>query len=150
MARGNINNLIPNSERTPEELREITRKGGKKSGESRRRKRDLKKNLETLFAMQAPDNMKKAFKKQGLDIPEDATFEELLTTSMIAKAIAGDARMVSLILEVTGERHSDKLKEREIALKEKQIADTKSEAIQKLDEILEGLQIEAEADAKTE
>ena len=36
-------NLIPNSERSPEELREMGRKGGIKSGESRRRKRDMVK-----------------------------------------------------------------------------------------------------------
>ena len=36
-------NLIPNSERSPDELREMGRKGGIKSGESRRRKRDLEK-----------------------------------------------------------------------------------------------------------
>ena len=34
-------NLIPNSERTPEELREMGRKGGIKSGESRRKKKEL-------------------------------------------------------------------------------------------------------------
>lgn len=38
-----MGNLIPNSERTPEELREMGRKGGIKSGESRRRKRELLK-----------------------------------------------------------------------------------------------------------
>jgi|GEM_PF-2684997 len=37
-ARGN---LIPNSDRSPEQLREMGRKGGIKSGEARRRKRDL-------------------------------------------------------------------------------------------------------------
>ena len=35
-------NLIPNSERSPEELREIGRKGGIKSGESRRRNKRLR------------------------------------------------------------------------------------------------------------
>ena len=35
----NEKNLIPNSERTPEELREITRKGGIASGEARRKKK---------------------------------------------------------------------------------------------------------------
>lgn len=39
----NTQNLIPNSERSPEELREMGRKGGIKSGESRRRNRDIKK-----------------------------------------------------------------------------------------------------------
>lgn len=37
-------NLIPNCERSHEELREMGRKGGIKSGESRRRKRDLQKS----------------------------------------------------------------------------------------------------------
>ena len=35
-------NLIPNSERSPEELREMGRKGGIKSGESRRRNKRLR------------------------------------------------------------------------------------------------------------
>lgn len=35
----NDHNLIPNSERSPEELREMGRKGGIKSGESRRKTR---------------------------------------------------------------------------------------------------------------
>lgn len=39
----NTQNLIPNSKRSPEELREMGRKGGIKSGESRRRNRELKK-----------------------------------------------------------------------------------------------------------
>ncbi len=46
MPRGNADNLIPNSKRSPEELREMTRKGGIASGEARRRKSDLRK----LFA----------------------------------------------------------------------------------------------------
>lgn len=36
-------NLIPNKERSPSELREMGRKGGIKSGEVRRKKRDIKK-----------------------------------------------------------------------------------------------------------
>ena len=44
----NDENLIPNSERSPEELREMGRKGGIKSGESRRRKRDQKKVAELM------------------------------------------------------------------------------------------------------
>lgn len=44
----NEDNLIPNSERSPEELREMGRKGGIRSGESRRRKRDQKKTAELM------------------------------------------------------------------------------------------------------
>lgn len=49
----NEKNLIPNSERTPSELREITSKGGKKSGESRRRKKTMKQVMEMLLQMPA-------------------------------------------------------------------------------------------------
>ena len=41
-------NLIPNSERSPEELREMGRKGGIKSGEARRKKRDQEKTVQML------------------------------------------------------------------------------------------------------
>lgn len=49
----NEKNLIPNSERTPNELREITSKGGKKSGESRRRKKTMKQVMDMLLQMPA-------------------------------------------------------------------------------------------------
>ena len=42
-------NLIPNTERSPNELREMGRKGGIKSGESRRKKRDLQKSAKIWF-----------------------------------------------------------------------------------------------------
>lgn len=38
-------NLIPNHERSPEELREMGRKGGIASGESRRRKKKLQQEM---------------------------------------------------------------------------------------------------------
>ena len=42
----NEENLIPNSQRTPEELREMCSKGGKKSGESRKRKKQMKQIMD--------------------------------------------------------------------------------------------------------
>ena len=44
----NEDNLIPNSERSPEELREMGRKGGIRSGESRRRKKRMRESAELL------------------------------------------------------------------------------------------------------
>lgn len=41
---GKNNDLIPNNERSPEELREMGRKGGIASGRARRKKRDLQKS----------------------------------------------------------------------------------------------------------
>lgn len=48
MRGGNVaneQNLIPNSERTPEELKRMTRNGGIASGIARRRKKTLKEEL---------------------------------------------------------------------------------------------------------
>ena len=144
----NEQNLKPIS--SEKEAREKGRKGGKASGEARRRKKSMKESFETLFAMQTSDKFIKAFKKQGMDVPEDLTNEQALALSMMAKSIAGDARMVSLVMDIMGEKHSDKMKERELDLKEKQASDLKSEAISRLDEILKGLKDEAEADEETE
>lgn len=43
-------NLIPLNERTKDEQREIAKKGGVASGESRRRKRDIKDTLDILLS----------------------------------------------------------------------------------------------------
>lgn len=45
-------NLIPNTERSPEELREMGRKGGIALGKVRRRKRDLQKLVKMLIDKQ--------------------------------------------------------------------------------------------------
>ena len=45
----NEQNLIPNSERTPSELREQTRKGGINSGKARKRKADLRKMAQEVL-----------------------------------------------------------------------------------------------------
>ena len=44
----NDSNLIPNTERSPSELREMGRKGGIKSGESRRRKKRQREIMKLL------------------------------------------------------------------------------------------------------
>lgn len=47
----NEQNLIKNSERTPSELREIGKKGGIASGKSRRKRKAMKEQLETILSM---------------------------------------------------------------------------------------------------
>ena len=60
----NDHNLIPNSERSPEELREMGRKGGIKSGESRIKTRDLRKRAKVWFKVF--DDLE----KQGINLGE--------------------------------------------------------------------------------
>lgn len=66
----NDNNLIPNSERSPEELREMGRKGGIKSGESRRKTRDQLKMaklwLEVFNELESKDKARAKQVHKGL------------------------------------------------------------------------------------
>lgn len=54
----NDSNLIPNTERSPEELREMGRKGGIASGKSRRKKRELQKLAKMLLDEQIAESFK--------------------------------------------------------------------------------------------
>ena len=54
----NEKNLIPNHERSPEELREMGRKGGIASGKARRRKRGLQKLARMLLDKQVAESFK--------------------------------------------------------------------------------------------
>ena len=54
----NDSNLIPNTERSPEELREMGRKGGIASGKSRRKKRELQKLAQMLLDEQIAESFK--------------------------------------------------------------------------------------------
>ena len=53
----NSSNLIPNTERTPEELREMGRRGGIASGKARRKKKKRQQEVRLFF--QVFDEMEK-------------------------------------------------------------------------------------------
>ena len=59
----NEKNLIPNSERTPSELREITKKGGIKSREVRRQKKTRPQKAKIRAENPAPTTAKKKLTK---------------------------------------------------------------------------------------
>ena len=65
-------NLIPNSERSPSELREMGRKGGIKSGEVRRRKRDMLKMAKLWGKVFEAEATKEARAKREKALKESA------------------------------------------------------------------------------
>ena len=79
----NEQNLIKNSERTPSELREITKKGGIASGESRRKKATMLSVLEKTLD----------------EAPKDSnlTYRELATLGLIKGATEGNAKNYEII-----------------------------------------------------
>jgi len=116
----NNNNLKPPfNELTPEEHREIAKKGGKASVESRKKKKKEKDLLKMLLELPIKDKeIINRLKKLGID-------ESLLTNEMLAiyslfkQVTKGDMQAIKYMDEKIGNSPLLKLKEREIELKEK-------------------------------
>lgn len=87
-------NLKSIADRPPEEARAIRSKGGKKSGETRRRKRDTKALYRAILSMriQTTADMKKALKKVGYDarIQGEPSVEEVIGMVIASQAMQGD------------------------------------------------------------
>ena len=108
MAKGH-ENLIPANLRTKEELREITRKGGIKSGETRRRKKmmaDIVKHQ--VYEMELPEVLARSLQEQGIDANE-WNHANVMVRSMIARAESGDVSAYNTILAMLGEKPKEKV-----------------------------------------
>lgn len=119
-------NLIPNSERTPEELREMTRKGGIASGKARRKKANLRKAFETILQAEvASPNVKKQLEELGFD----STNEMALAMVMMQKAMKGNVRAFEQISKLTTTDAKDSLdkKEQKERIKSLQIKNKREE-----------------------
>ncbi|HBI63030.1 MAG TPA: hypothetical protein DDY31_17800 [Lachnospiraceae bacterium] len=96
----NSKNLIPFSKRSVNEARECGRKGGKKSGEVRRKKADFRKTLNLLLTTE-------------IDSPEwtpilnalglDSTLEAALNMAMIKEGLAGNVKAYEAVAKYSGQ-----------------------------------------------
>ena len=106
----NEKNLIPNSQRTPEELRAMTRKGGINSGKARRKKANLKKAFEAILEADVKsDKIKQQLESMGFE----ATNEMALAMVMMQKAMKGDVRAFEQISKLTSIDTKDSLDKKE-------------------------------------
>lgn len=97
--RGNAKNLVPNSQRTPRELRKITRKGGIASGKARREKRDRMQQAQMILKLAVKDP-EIADKLDEMGIPsDDRTIETAMDVSMASKAIKKGDPMAYRVLK---------------------------------------------------
>lgn len=131
----NDENLIPITKRTKNEQREITSKGGKKSGEVRRKKRDMKACMEMLLQM-SPGTQEdySILAAVGVNI-NTITNDELnnllvVNAALLNKAKNGDVTAFREIRNILGEDNSSaelELKKKELKLKEYSIQKTESD-----------------------
>ena len=134
----NEKNLIPFSERSESEVREFNSKGGKASGETRRRKRDMKQKMKALLELPAAANDREQLEALGIS-PDDMDNEMVLVMSMFLSAAQGDTKAFDRVIQILGKdiAHEElALKKRELKLKEKASSEGDSAALSKLDEVL--------------
>lgn len=105
----NEKNLKKNSERTPSELREMTRKGGIKSGEARRNKKTMREALEMLmFDVEVDEAAKDKLRGAGIS-EKDFNNQMLITLGLMKKAREGDVQAYNAICSMIGEKPADKI-----------------------------------------
>ena len=103
----NEQNLIPFSERTEKEQREIQRKGGIQSGVARRRKRTLKQAVEMVMSLPVSDPKVKAkLKKMGIT-DDESDNQTAVIVGLMARGMKGDPKASALLFELLDDEHSN-------------------------------------------
>lgn len=102
MARGNEKNLIRNSDRTPEELRAMTSKGGIASGVARKRYKSMRECAKACLQMQLLDEdaIKGELAKRGLE----TTGGQAVVLAQLIKANQGDTDAAKFVRDTAGEK----------------------------------------------
>lgn len=97
-------NLIPTSQRSKSEARELGQKGGKKSGEARRAKKLFRETCELLLSMDCKiSSLKEHMSKMG--IPEnEQTNQMAITISMLKSALEGNVQAFKELRDTMGEK----------------------------------------------
>lgn len=109
MGKGRKENLINPKDRTSEELRAMTRKGGIKSGEARRRKKTMREALEMMmYQTELNEQTKQMLEAEGIS-RDEMNHQMVITRSLIAKAESGDVQAYNAICAMIGEKPAEKM-----------------------------------------
>ena len=110
MANDGIDNLIPMTELTEDEQREMARKGGIESGKARREKRDRKQIASELLDLTVSgagiDKIKKFFNIKGVEL---TAYDTMFLSCMMKAMQKGDANALEKLLKIAGEQFTELL-----------------------------------------
>lgn len=120
----NDKNLVPFTERSESEVREINSRGGKKSGETRRRKKALKSLMNDLLSSDiVNDDIYNSTVDMGFGT--DPTYGAAVVAAMVRQAALGDTKAFNAIVDLIGEGSSGervKLQKKQVELQERKLA----------------------------
>lgn len=114
MPRDGTKNLKPVTERTKDEARAISSKGGKASGIARRKKADLKKAFETLLSLDVTDSK---IKKQLEEMGMAGNNEALLAFATFQQAVKGNQKATENIIKLTNTKDKYDIQEQKERIK---------------------------------
>lgn len=109
--RYNMQNLVPNSERTPEERRRNASKAGKASAEARRGKKNLQQLLNTMLSTPATPEMVAMAQSLGIDAKDADTLYDALNVAIVKRALSGDGYAYQLIRDSAGDSPTKKVEQ---------------------------------------
>ena len=93
----NDENLIPMPQRSESERRELARKGGKASGEARRRKASMRERLEQILDMPVRKGKMEDFKNLEDASGKNMTVQDAVLLTTVKKALKGDMRAIDFL-----------------------------------------------------
>ncbi len=129
----NDKNLIPFGNRTESELRKIAQKGGKKSGETRRRKKTMKQTMDLLLSLPAnsTDDLNILYEFGinfgALDENQLADINNMLVVNaaLLKRAKNGDVKAIKELRQIIQDdayiQHRIKLEKEELKLKKQKL-----------------------------
>ena len=136
MAKRKEDNLIPNNERSPIEVRENGRKGGVASGEARRRKKSMRELAKIVNSLPlSPKN--KAQMPEGIK-EDDMTFQMGFIIKVYQQALKGDTKAMKLWVDLSNTLDEEKNKLEINKLNTESQAGTNIEDLTPLADMLKG------------
>lgn len=139
----NDKNLIPISERTKSEAREIGAKGGRASGASRRRRKTMEQCAK--FILSLPANSKEDWETliaAGVSLdntdPDDIDNLTVVNAALIAAAKAGDVKAYNALRDVIRDDEHLRIEKERLKLEKQKLErkDDNSDVFEKLDDVL--------------
>lgn len=100
----NEQNLIPNSQRTPSELREITQKGGIKSGQVRAERKKFKELFEDYLEKKVTNEQIKAQMKEFGFKDKECTNKNAIVFAQYKEALKGSTQAFVAVRDTMGEK----------------------------------------------